>query len=46
MIQCIHQGEKQSMKIRYLDKPAKDVDACTECVSVITSSNLCEVIIQ
>lgn len=46
MISCIHKGEKQSMKIRYLGKQAKDIDACTECVAVITSSDLCEVIPQ
>ncbi len=45
MISCIHQGEKQSMKIKYLGKPAKDIYACSDCVAVITSSDLCEVIL-
>lgn len=43
MIPCIHQGEKTKMKIKFQGK-SKDVNACGDCVNVIKSSSICEVI--
>lgn len=43
MIPCIHQGEKTQMKIKFLGK-LQDVNACDDCVSVIKSSIICEVL--
>ncbi len=44
MISCIHNGEKTKMKIKFLGKP-KNVNACGDCVDVIKSSSICEVVV-
>jgi len=44
-ISCIHPGKKTILAILYMGKP-KNLSACVECVIVITSSDLCEVIPQ
>lgn len=42
-IPCIHAGEKILLKIKYNGNP-KTVNVCTDCVNVIKSSKICEVI--
>ena len=43
MIPCVHEGEKTQMKIKYFGNP-KELNACGDCVDVIESSSICEVI--
>ena len=43
MIDCIHQGKKIKIKIKYFGKP-KILNACSECVDNIKSTQICEVI--
>jgi len=43
VIFCIHEGEKTIMNIKYDGKP-KIINACGDCVNVVKSSSICEVI--
>lgn len=43
IISCIHSGEKILIKIKYNGNP-KTLQACPDCINVIKSSKICEVI--
>jgi len=43
MIPCIHKGEKTDLTILYKGK-SKDLSACCECITVIHSSEICEIV--
>lgn len=43
MIPCIHDGEKTKISIKYQGEE-KNLEACPDCVKVIKSSNICEVL--
>jgi len=42
MIPCIHDGEKTKITIQY-DGQQQNLKACSDCIRVIESSNICEV---
>ena len=42
MIPCIHDGEKTEITIKY-DGQQQNLEACPDCIGIIESSNICEV---
>jgi len=43
MIPCIHDGDKIKITIQY-EGEQENLEACSDCVNIIKSSNSCEVI--
>ena len=43
MINCIHEGKKIPLVIKYLGVK-NEVNACSECVEIIKKSTTCEVL--
>ena len=43
MITCIHEGDKNPILIKFLGRRNK-LNACSECVEVINTSKVCEVL--
>lgn len=44
MIPCIHDGKKTKLKIKFLGR-TKELNACSDCMNVIKSSDICEVMV-